>query len=137
MISRKVSQVKICIAVLLVTSVHLGAHADSSTSKEMQTCMDNVDLGAMKNSQWAACYGAELKRQDAKLNDAYRLAQRSVPADAKDALLRAQRSWIAFRDTWCGYEAALPFAPGGEVNRLSCLVDLTATHEKKLRGSVL
>ena len=137
MISREVLRITILTAATLFACVHLSARAESQTSKELESCMDKVDLGAMKNSQWAACYGEELKRQDARLNDAYRFVQRNVPVEAKDALVKAQRSWIAFRDNWCGYEAALPYAPSGEVNRLACLVELTAAQEKKLRGSVI
>lgn len=137
MTNRKPSRIFALTVVALVVGFQVPARAESETNPELQACMDNVDLGAMKNSQWAGCYSDELKRQDAKLNEAYRHVQRNIPVEAKDALVKAQRSWISFRDSWCGYEVALPYAPGGEATRLACLVDLTAAQAKKLRGSVL
>ena len=123
-------------ALVIIAGFGTSAHPDTEISQEMEVCMAKVDLSAMKNLQWVGCYTEELKRQDAKLNESFRYVQLNIPADAKGALSKAQRSWIAFRDSWCGYEAALPDAPGEEVNRLACLVELTVAQEKRIRGSV-
>lgn len=137
MISSPVPALKACVIAAVLACGHLNAHAQGELSKELDACMDKVDLGAMKNTQWAACYAEELKRQDRKLNDAYRLVQRSAPAEAKEGLVKAQRSWVAFRDNWCAYESVSGLAPGGDASRYACLVDLTSTQAKRLREQVL
>jgi uncharacterized protein YecT (DUF1311 family) len=105
-------------------------------TEDFRTCMDAVDLGAFKNTQWAACYDAELLRQDMVLNDTYRRLAASLDAEAKAALVRGERSWLAYRDHWCLFEGKTPMAPGGEVNRSACLLELTLLQINKL-GSLI
>ena len=100
---------------------------------QFQECMDKVDLGAMKNSQWYACYTAELARQDKVLNTEYRALQGRIPPEAKDALTKAQRAWIASREAWCKLEQELPNAPGGEVNYQACMLEQTLAQINKLK----
>ncbi len=112
------------------------AQAGSETPL-FRDCMDAVDLGAFKNTQWTACYEAELQRQDAQLNAAYQRIQHKAPPDLKKTLLKGQRAWLAYRDAWCAYEELTPVAPGGSVNRASCLVDLTIAQIDRLNNSVI
>ena len=66
--------IKLIASAFVLSSLCLGvtgAQAESKPSAQYQKCMDSVDLGAMKNSQWAACAAQELKRQDATLNAEY------------------------------------------------------------------
>jgi uncharacterized protein YecT (DUF1311 family) len=100
---------------------------------QFQTCMDNVDLGAMKNAQWYACYVEELSRQDKVLNTEYRALQGRIPPEAKDLLTKGQRAWIAYRDAWCKLEQELPNAPGGEVNFQSCMLEQTLAQINRLK----
>jgi uncharacterized protein YecT (DUF1311 family) len=100
---------------------------------QFSDCMDKVDLGAMKNSQWYACYTQELARQDKVLNAEYRALQGRIPPEAKDPLIKAQRAWIAYREAWCKLEQELPNAPGGEVNYQACLLDQTLLQINKLK----
>ena len=102
-------------------------------SAQFQECMDKVDLGAMKNSQWYACYTEELARQDKVLNAEYRALQSRIPPETKDALTKAQRAWIAYRESWCKLEQELPNAPGGEVNYQACMLDQTIAQINKLK----
>jgi uncharacterized protein YecT (DUF1311 family) len=96
-------------------------------------CMDKVDLGAMTNSQWYACYTQELARQDKVLNTEYRALQSRIPPEAKDPLVKAQRAWIAYRESWCKLEQELPNAPGGEVNYQACMLEQTLLQINKLK----
>ncbi len=98
-----------------------------------QACMDHVDFGALKNSQWLACYKEELGRQDKALNAEYRALQGRIPPEAKEPLIKAQRAWIAAREAWCRLEQDLPNAPGGEVNYQACLLEQTLTQINKLK----
>ena len=103
-------------------------HAEST---EVAKCMDAVDLGAFKNNQWAACYEQEMARQDKALNAEYkRLQAKSASPDAAKFLVLGQRAWLAYRTSWCDYEAKQMSAPTPEFNRLACMVNLTASQTK-------
>jgi uncharacterized protein YecT (DUF1311 family) len=102
---------------------------------ELQVCMDNVDLGALKNAQWIACEEAELSRQDRRLNIEYRKLQASLSdegAEASKALVLAERQWLAFREAWCAFEGKTNSAPGPEFNRAACMADLTEAQANRL-----
>jgi len=106
-------------------------------SPEFRKCMDEVDLGAFKNNPWTACYEAEWKRQDRQLNAVYQKIQKTASPELRQALVKGQRAWIAYRDAWCSYEFLTPVAPGGYVNRAACFVDLTVAQINRLKNSTL
>ena len=112
-----------------------GAQAESKPSAQYQKCMDSVDMGAMKNSQWAACAAQELKRQDATLNAEYNKLRKALPAEQKEALTKAQKSWLKFREDWCRFEEVGPSAPGGEANYNFCVMELTNKQIDKIKES--
>ena len=123
-------------AALLLALPLLSCPAQAEKIKEtplFQACMDNVDLGAMKNAQWLVCYKDELARQDKVLNAEYRALQGRIPQEAKEPLVKAQRAWIASREAWCKLEQELPNAPGGEVNYQACMLDQTISQINKLK----
>lgn len=111
------------------------AHAEVKTSSEYKKCSDNVDLGAMKNSQWASCAADELKRQDVVLNAEYKSLRESLSVSQREALLKAQRSWLKFREDWCRFEEVGQMAPGGVASYYFCLVELTGKQIDALKSS--
>lgn len=64
----KINVIAICFFVFAayLTSTH--AYAESETSAQFRACMDNVNPGGFKNSQWEVCAEEEIKRQDVILN---------------------------------------------------------------------
>ena len=124
-----------CLGAALLPPPAAAQPAADGLSPAFRTCMDKVDLGAMKNSQFLACYQAELKRQDKVLNEEYRKLVARTPAETREKLRGAARAWIAFRDGWCGYEGMLDGAPSPEVNAASCLVDMTVAHIRRLKDA--
>ena len=48
------------------------------------------------------CISAEFEVQDRRLNTAYAKALAALPPNRKASLRAAQRTWIAYRDQWCG-----------------------------------
>ena len=112
-----------------------GAQAESKPSAQYQKCMDSVDLGAMKNSQWAACAAQELKRQDVTLNAEDKKLRKALTAEQKEALTKAQKSWLKFREDWCRFEEVGPSAPGGEANYNFCVMELTNKQIDKIKES--
>jgi len=108
---------------------------DGRLSPQFSKCMDAVDLGAGKNGQFEACYRAELKVQDRRLNEEYRKLQTRQKGEARTLLTNAQKAWMGYRDGWCRYVGTLDLAPSPEVNHAACLVELTADQVKRLKES--
>ncbi len=83
-----------------------------------------------------ACAQAEFQQADAALNAAWGPAKSFMDGIGQgDALLDAQRKWIAFRDAACTAEIA-PYS-GGSIQPLiwySCLARLTRTRTQDLDG---
>ena len=90
MINRVLSRTSALTALIVTVGFQTTARSDVEISHEMDVCMAKVDLSAMKNLQWVGCYSEELKRQDAKLNEAFRYVQLNIPVDAKVVLSKAQ-----------------------------------------------
>jgi len=134
-ISTMTTRPALTLASLILLLIGMPAFAADKVKETGQftECMDKVDLGAMKNSQWYACYTQELARQDKVLNAEYRALQSRIPPETKDLLTKAQRAWIASREAWCKLEQELPNAPGGEVNYQACMLDQTLAQINKLK----
>jgi len=101
----------------------------------LQKCLDAVDLGGLKITQWTACWAAELIRQDRELNSIYVRIQKISSPELKRSLIKGQRAWLAYRDAWCSYEEFTPVAPGGSANKAACMVDVTITQINRLKNS--
>jgi uncharacterized protein YecT (DUF1311 family) len=97
-------------AVLLAIS---NACAEESYSPTFNSCV-KVSKGA--TDSLVACYGAETKLQDSRLNSNYKKAMAALAAPQKQKLLDAQRQWIKFRDADCGMYYSLT---GGTIDILN------------------
>ena len=104
---------------------------DLGLSKQFETCMDK---SGGNTSGMVECLSAEAKKQDVRLNKAYKevLAQ-LTPARAIQ-LKEAQRAWLKFHDANCAYY----YDPdGGTMARVSandCVMSSTATRAKELEN---
>jgi len=123
----------VCLVLLHSTASHA---EEIRETPQFRTCMDAVDLGAFKTTQWAACYAEELVRQDTVLNDTYRRLANSLSADARASLVTGERTWLTYREYWCRFEGKTSMAPGGEVNRNACLLELTLRQINTLDGLI-
>lgn len=112
-----------------------GVHAQSKPSAQYEKCMDAVDFGAFKNSQWISCAEQEIKRQDVALNAEYNKLRKALTAEQKEALTKAQRAWLKFREDWCRFEEVGPSAPGGEANYHFCIIELTNKQIDRIKSS--
>jgi len=78
------------------------------------------------------CIDAEAKRQDLRINKAYKIAMDQLSPERKKQLQQAQRAWINYRDANCQFY----FDPdGGSLARVSandCFMSATATRAKEL-----
>ncbi|MEJ7925742.1 lysozyme inhibitor LprI family protein [Sphingobium sp. AN641] len=69
---------------------------------------------------------AELAHADAQLNSSYRALMRRLSSSDQNALRKAQRAWLAFRDADCAF---------GWPDRRECLAQRTEERTQQLMDS--
>ena len=83
------------------------------------------------------CAGDAFTKADAALNSTYKSVMARLTSDdeTRQALVGAQKAWLAFRDAECGFEAA--GARGGSIEPMivaQCRTRLTEVRTGALRG---
>ena len=104
---------------------------DVGFTKQFSSCMDRAN-GVTINM--LDCIDAETKRQDMRLNKAYKNVVSELSSERKKQLQTAQRAWISYRDANCQFYAD---PEGGSLARVSasdCLMSMTASRSKELEG---
>jgi len=101
------------------------AHADSYSQ-----CMK----GANTTAAMRECSGAELKRQDDRLNQNYKKAMDSLEEEQKGKLRDAQRKWVAYRDANCGMYYTMTGGTIDQLNGIGCEVDMTKQRAGELEN---
>jgi uncharacterized protein YecT (DUF1311 family) len=119
-------------ALAAAAAMPLAAHAQEiNLTKPFGVCMDKAD-GVTQSM--VECIDAEIKRQDARLNKAYKALLADLNPERKKQLLAAQRAWLKFRDANCGFY----FDPeGGTIARVlavDCLMTMTASRATELEN---
>ena len=119
-------------ALAAATTMPLAVHAQEiNLTKQFSVCMDKAD-GVTQNM--VECIDAEIKRQDARLNKAYKALVADLNPERKKQLLEAQRAWLKFRDTNCAFY----FDPDGgtiaRVQAVDCMMTMTASRAKELEN---
>ena len=123
-----------CCAALVLACAPLAASAQSDDgllSPQYNACMDRF---SNNNNDMVRCITGETKRQDARLNEAYKVAMALQSPERKKQLQAAQRLWIQFRDANCGFYND---PDGGTLARLAandCVMTSTAQRAKELEG---
>lgn len=87
------------------------APVERALSREYNECMTRGDAARGVTPAMRECSGAELDRQDARLNQAYRMTMQRLPRARQAKLRTQQRAWIRQRDRACVREA-MPFHGG-------------------------
>lgn len=92
---------------------------------------------AATQAQMNACAGASLAAADKALNATYArvMARLAGDKEGKQALVTAERAWVAFRDAQCGFETSA--ARGGSIRPMLaaiCRARLTAERDQVLRA---
>lgn len=73
---------------------------------ELSKCLATLDGGTVAGRRH--CLGEENRRQDARLNRAYREAMKKLSSARQELLRRGQRAWIQFAASQCELEAGPP-----------------------------
>jgi len=124
---------KICYIVFLAFFgfVASASASDEFYSNQYNTCMDKSG-GITANMQ--TCIGQEASRQDARLNKAYNKLVSELSASRKKTLLMAQRLWIQFRDSNCGFYGDPDGGTIAMINQASCGLKMTSERARELEG---
>ncbi|WP_076998268.1 lysozyme inhibitor LprI family protein [Variovorax sp. KK3] len=108
---------------------HAANAADPALSKQYSACMDKaggVTAGMID------CIGAEVQRQDAKLNAAYKALMSSVVPARQTQLRDAQRAWIKYRDANCAFYLDPDGGTLARVEANDCVLTSTAARAAEL-----
>lgn len=97
--------------------------ADQRLTREYHRCMDT---SGEIDANIANCNSEENDRQDGRLNQAYGMVMRQLPAPKKAALRQSERAWIRQRDLGCKRDAEVE--AGGTIYNVmlsGCILDET------------
>lgn len=119
-----------CAAAL--TALALAAPASGRTAVEARysaayrTCLATGDAAKGVTSGLLDCNGAEIDRQDARLNRTYRAVMARLAPPARTKLRASERAWIVERDRSCRRDSKA--AEGGTLASViysGCILDRT------------
>jgi uncharacterized protein YecT (DUF1311 family) len=118
------------ISLVLFLGSPLVAAADREMTQEYSTCLAQSNGVTL---EMINCILAETRRQDARLNENFKKLMSELGTERKKALVEAQRAWIKFRDTNCGFYAD---PEGGSAARMAaneCILNSTVDRAKELQ----
>jgi len=104
---------------------------DMGLTQQFSACMDTSN-GV--TSRMLDCIDAETKRQDTRLNKAYKVVMDDLSPDRKKQLQTAQRAWLSYRDTNCQFYADPEGGSLARVNGNSCFMSATASRSAELEA---
>ena len=120
---------KILLGLALVILNQLTWADEVEFSKQYNNCMDNSGGVTV---EMLDCIGAETKRQDIRLNNAYKNVIGLLPPQRQKQLQETQRAWIKYRDLNCDFYADPNSGTSATLNSNSCFLDTTASRVKEL-----
>ena len=91
-------------------------------------CSKAVDQASLNH-----CAGLDYQSADTKLNDTYGQLLKKVSPQGKPRLQKAQRAWVAYRDTQCDFLTSSPSPYSAQpMIHADCLSRLTQAQTKLL-----
>lgn len=103
----------LCSIIYVALSNGVGA-AERLTSIDHIKC---IEKSAGVTAEMLDCDGAEMRRQDKRLNGAYQKLISSASENQRTALRDGQRAWLAYRKNNC--ELIYKFGQGGTLDTIS------------------
>ncbi|MDD0975227.1 lysozyme inhibitor LprI family protein [Pseudomonas fontis] len=95
-----------------------------------RSCMES----AQSTASMSECSAAELKREDARLNQAYKKAMAGLEADSQGRLRDAQRLWVKYRDSNCSMYYQLTGGTMDILNGGGCSLSMTKARADELEA---
>ena len=121
----------ICALMVILGFTQIAQADDRSLSKQFTACMDKA--GGVTTGM-VECTAAETKRQDVRLNKAYKNLMNTLSTTRKKELQNTQRLWMKYRDANCNFY----YDPnGGSIVRVTsagCFMDMTAERADELEN---
>jgi uncharacterized protein YecT (DUF1311 family) len=115
----------LAVALMATLAPFAFAQGDSPAySQCMKTATTTVDMND--------CNGAEIERQDARLNSAYKSAMAGLEAGQQGKLRDAQRLWIKYRDANCSLYYGLTGGTMDQLNGAGCVLEMTKARADEL-----
>ncbi|MGR6330240.1 lysozyme inhibitor LprI family protein [Sphingomonas sp. XXL09] len=93
----------------------------AASSPQLDRCLNSGEAARGVTPAMAACFGADYRRADARLNATYRATLRRLPPARQAALRQAQRGWIARRDAACPLQTGDGVGTIERLNHPACL----------------
>jgi uncharacterized protein YecT (DUF1311 family) len=131
--------VKVAIAVLAGPTLSLShatlASASSLKEVEARYTKSYRDCPGFKSGvdpEMLDCISAEFEVQDKRLSAAYVMALAALPPSQRASLRAAQRTWIAYRDRWCGITYDRESASAERIAANQCGLEETVLQTIKL-----
>ncbi len=118
----------LCTVLVLVGATQGVSAHDIGIGKSYSACMDHNE------DTMIGCITVEFKRQDVRLNKAYKALMAELPPPRKTALQEAQRAWLKFRDANCGFYNDPDGGSLALVNANDCMMTATAARARELEG---
>ncbi|MBH3427211.1 lysozyme inhibitor LprI family protein [Pseudomonas alkylphenolica] len=115
------------LAACLMTAIAPVVVAQSDSPAYSQ-CMQTAETTLDMNN----CNGAEIDRQDARLNGAYKKAMATLEPTQQTQLRDAQRLWIKYRDANCKLYYSLTGGTIDQLNGAGCVLELTKARADEL-----
>jgi len=110
------------------------AKATTKYSADYGRCVASSDA-QLYWSAMGGCIDAEARRQDIRLNAAYQAALKRMEfRRQQQALRKAQRAWIAFRDADCESYADADWGKSSLVESAACILRRTAERADELEA---
>lgn len=113
---------------ILATALVLLGASQLAQADSYGQCMK----GANTTVAMRDCAGAELKRQDTRLNQSYKTAMNSLEQPQQVKLRDAQRAWVKYRDANCTMYYGMTGGTIDQLNGSGCEVDMTKQRADEL-----
>ena len=121
---------RVLLAALAIAGVPGAASAsETGLSKQYAVCMDQSGGTTLAMIE---CISAETRRQDVRLNKAYKALMAEVTSPRKAQLQDAQRAWIKYRDANCAFYDDPDGGTLARVNANGCMMNATADRAREL-----
>jgi uncharacterized protein YecT (DUF1311 family) len=92
-----------------------------AVSTPLDRCLNSGDAAMGVTPAMAACFVADYKRADARLNEVYRATMKRLPRSRQVVLRASQRTWIVQRDRACPINDAPGAGTIETLNHPGCL----------------
>jgi uncharacterized protein YecT (DUF1311 family) len=124
------------VAALAIACAPCGAGAQGKAgaqgqSKPYAACMDKP---GNTTTDMVECIGQEIKREDVRLNNAYKVLMAGISPGRKTQLQEAQRAWIKFKDANCSFYLDPDGGSFARIEANQCVLDATIARGRELES---